>query len=407
MSARTSGSKAGPERPLRVLIAGGGTGGHVYPGLAVAEALRELRPHCDVRFAGTSSGLESLLVPRAGYRLYRLPASGFRGLGMGARLRFVVNFVLGVVRGLQLLMAWRPDVLLGTGGYVSAPALTAARLLGRPCALQEQNAIPGSANRLLARWSRRIYLGFAAAAEHFPGRDCQVTGNPVRAAFTARGERAAAGAAGEKATDPSLPPPAGQVSPPGRELRLLVFGGSRGARTLNRAACQAAARWRDRPELAIWLQTGPAERDEVAAAFADFPAGRVRVDAYLFDMPEALRWADLAVCRAGAMTLAELSALGKPAVLVPFPHATDDHQLKNGRDCEAAGAAVVLEDAACDGPALADAVAALAADRRKLETMGEAAAARGAPDAARRIAEDLIRLAGGNGAAAEETDHVP
>jgi UDP-N-acetylglucosamine--N-acetylmuramyl-(pentapeptide) pyrophosphoryl-undecaprenol N-acetylglucosamine transferase len=407
MSARTGGSEGRQERPLRVLIAGGGTGGHVYPGLAVAEALRELRPQCDVRFAGTSRGLEALLIPRAGYRLYRIPASGFRGLGPGARLRFLLNFLAGVVRGLQLLVTWRPDVLLGTGGYVSAPALAAARLLGRPCALQEQNAIPGSANRLLARWSRRIYLGFAAAAEHFPGRDCRVTGNPVRAAFTAQGEHPTASAAGDPAPGQNLPAPAGQVSPLDRELRLLIFGGSRGAHTLNRAACQAAPRWREQHELAVWLQTGPAERDEVAAAFADFPAGRARVDAYLFDMPGALRWADLAVCRAGAMTLAELSALGKPAVLVPFPHATDDHQLQNARDCEAAGAAVVLEDASCDGPALADAVATLGADRAKLAAMGKAAGTRSAPDAARRIAEDLIQLAGGNGAAAGGTNHVP
>jgi UDP-N-acetylglucosamine--N-acetylmuramyl-(pentapeptide) pyrophosphoryl-undecaprenol N-acetylglucosamine transferase len=373
---------------MRVLIAGGGTGGHVYPGLAVAEALKTLVANSEVRFAGTRRGLEFLLVPRAGFHLYLVPASGFRGMGPGARLRFVVNFVAGLLRSLWLLLAWRPRVVLGTGGYVSAPVLAAARLLRRPTALQEQNAIPGSANRLLARWAERIYLGVAVACEHFPGRDCLVTGNPVRAAFA--GEPTAPSQS--EVIPPRADPPAGE-----QEMRVLIFGGSSGAHTLNRAAQDAAGLWRDRPSLAIWIQTGPAEREAVAAAFTELPPHRVRVDAYLFDMPHALAWADLAVCRAGAMTLAELATLGKPAVLVPFPHATDDHQLKNARECAAAGAAVVLEDAACNGSSLAALVADLAADRQGLADMGLAAATRATPDAAERIARDLLRLGGCDG----------
>jgi UDP-N-acetylglucosamine:LPS N-acetylglucosamine transferase len=180
------------ETSLRLLIAGGGTGGHVYPGLAVAEALRDLAPRIDVRFAGTRRGLEAVLVPRAGYPLHVLPASGFRGLNFMARLLFLVNFTAGFLRSLWLIGRWRPGAVLGTGGYVSAPVLAAARVLRRPCALQEQNAIPGSANRLLARWVEMIYLGFAAAQDYFPGRACRVTGNPVRAAFADHGEDATA-----------------------------------------------------------------------------------------------------------------------------------------------------------------------------------------------------------------------
>lgn len=384
---------------LRVLIAGGGTGGHVYPGLAVAEALQQVAPWCEVRFAGTRRGLEFLLVPRAGFHLYLVPASGFRGMGPGARLRFVVNFVAGLLRSLRLLLSWKPNVILGTGGYVSAPVLAAGRLLRKPCALQEQNAIPGSANRLLGRWARRIYLGFSAASDHFQGRDCLVTGNPVREAFTG---------GAEPAMDPDPPPPGTESPTGGREMRLLVFGGSRGARTLNETVIAAAARWLREESLAVWIQTGPGSYEAVAEAFADFPGQRVRVDAYLFDMPAALAWADLAVCRAGAMTLAELAALGKPAVLVPFPHATDDHQLKNARACEEAGAAVVLEDAVCDGERLAALVRSLAADRPRLQAMGAAAAARSRPGAARRIACDLIRLGGGElPAAVQEAADVP
>jgi len=146
--------------PVRILITGGGTGGHVYPGLAIAEALLVAAPQADIRFAGTRKGIESRLVPAAGFKLYTVPASGLRGLGHKARLLFVLNFVAGVFLTLLVLLRWRPAVVLGTGGFVSAPVMTAARILAIPCALQEQNAIPGSTNRLVGRWSQRIYLGF-------------------------------------------------------------------------------------------------------------------------------------------------------------------------------------------------------------------------------------------------------
>lgn len=374
MSERGRGEAAG--RPLRLLIAGGGTGGHVYPGLAVAEAVRRLHPDAQVRFCGTRRGLEATVVPAAGWRLYTVPASGMRGLGPAARARFAANLVAGGAAALVLLLRWRPDVVLGTGGYASAPALLAARLLGVPVALQEQNAVPGSANRLLARRANRLYLGTAAAAARFPGRDCLVTGNPVRAAFRAA--------------------PAGPAGAPG-VLNVLMFGGSGGARTLNRAACALAGLWRGRDDVAFVVQTGPAGRDEVAAAFAGWAPERVRVTAYIDDMAAALAGADLAVCRAGAMTLAELAVAGRPAVLVPFPHATDDHQWHNAQDVAAGGAAVVLRDEACDGATLAALVSELGRDRPRLTAMARASAARARPDAARLIAVDLWRLAGRGG----------
>jgi UDP-N-acetylglucosamine--N-acetylmuramyl-(pentapeptide) pyrophosphoryl-undecaprenol N-acetylglucosamine transferase len=192
-------------------------------------------------------------------------------------------------------------------------------------------------------------------------------------------------------------------------LRVLIFGGSGGAHTLNEAMVGAATLWRQQPALAIWMQTGPKESQLVEAAYRDFPSGRARIDPYLFDMPSALSWADLAVCRAGAMTLAELAAMAKPAILVPFPHATDDHQLLNARECEAAGAAVVLTDEDCTGDSLAALVQSLAADRSRLQAMSQAAGARSQPDAAQRIAADLIAQAGGilPAAEAEEAQHVP
>lgn len=389
MAAARHGGQETARRGPRLVIAGGGTGGHVYPGLAVAEAVRAAAPEADIRFVGTRRGLEAALVPAAGWPFATVAASGFRGLGLAARARFVVNFARGWAGSLVRLLRWRPDVVLGTGGYVSAPVLAAARLLRCRLALQEQNAWPGSANRLLGRWAHRVYLGYPEAATAFPGRKCLVTGNPVRAAF--RSDRTAPGAATRSS----------------RSLRLLLFGGSRGARTLNRAAREAATLWRAREEWELVVQTGADEREAVAAAFAGWPPGRVRVEVYVDDMPAALAWADLAVCRAGAMTLAELAAAGKPAILVPFPHATDDHQRRNAEAVAAAGAAVVLADDACDGPRLAAAVAALADDPGRRGAMAAASAALARPGAAAAIAADLLALAGRRPARAEGEPRVP
>lgn len=362
----------------RILLTGGGTGGHVYPALAIAEAVQRLAPTSEVRYAGTATGIERRLAEAAGLRFHAVAASGMRGLGAAARVRFIVNFARGTASAYRMLGAWRPDVVLGTGGYVTGPVLMAARLRGIACALQEQNAVPGSANRLAARWARRIYLGEASARRWLPAARCELTGNPVRAAFL--------GEAGPA----SFPLPAPATTP---GLKVLIFGGSGGARTLNRAAMAAAPAWRERDDIALVIQTGRDAHAEVAAAYADAPPARVQVLPYIDTMPAVLRWADLVVGRAGAMTLAELAATGCPAILVPFPHATDNHQLRNAREREAAGAAVVLEDHLCDGPALQRGVADLAGDPARRRAMGEASAALARPQAASEIAAGILRLA--------------
>ncbi len=363
---------------VRVLITGGGTGGHVYPGLAVAEALQDLAPEVEVRFAGTTRGIESVLVPRAGYRLHTVPASGLRGLGHKARFLFVVNFIGGLLRSLALMVSWRPAVVLGTGGFVSAPVMSAARMAGVPCALQEQNAIPGSTNRLVGRWTRRIYLGFGAAAEFFKQGICRTTGNPVRQGFIE--------ATGAGATQGSELADFGQ---PGQ--RVLIFGGSGGARTLNNAVREAASELQNLKTAAFLIQTGKADAEAVAEVAA---AGHVRVTPYIDDMAAALLWADLVICRAGAMTLAELQVVGRPAVLVPYPHATDNHQFHNASDLEKAGAALVLADENCDGTALVKFLHELLEAPERLQTMAEAARNLGRPQAARDIALDLLEMAG-------------
>jgi UDP-N-acetylglucosamine--N-acetylmuramyl-(pentapeptide) pyrophosphoryl-undecaprenol N-acetylglucosamine transferase len=369
----------------RVLITGGGTGGHVYPGLAVAEALVEESPDLEVRFAGTSRGIESTLVPRAGYRLYRVPASGFRGMGIKARVLFLWNFLGGWLASLAILLRWRPDVVLGTGGYVSAPVMAAARTLGITCALQEQNAIPGSTNRLVGRWARRIYLGFGSASRYFAGDRCLETGNPVRGAFLDR--------------------PAGIGEPFAvKGKRILIFGGSRGAATLNAAVIAAAGAWRGRGDLDFTVQTGPGRAAEVEEAYRGVDPGRFRVLEFIDDMPSVLGGADLVVCRAGAMTLAELHCSGKPSILVPFPFATDDHQTMNAADCANQGAARLLPDDRCDGPTLTALVDELLADPATLDTMATAARRLARPDAARVIARDLLAMVEGKRPDPKEDD---
>jgi len=368
---------------MRILITGGGTGGHVYPGLAVAEALTTLDPTSEVLFVGTSEGLESTLVPRAGWRFITVPASGVRGLGWGARLTFLLNLLVGVGKSLGLLMRERPDVVLGTGGYVSVPVIVAARMMRRRIVIQEQNSVPGSTNKLAARWAEKIYLGFQEAAASFPGRATVATGNPVR-----RDVIEALTVGDQEPWDGSRP------------LRLLVFGGSRGARTLNEALVEAAPTWCGRDDVELHLQTGPEDHGRVALAYAPgFDAwrdtGRVlRVEPYIDDMPAALRWADLVISRAGAMTLAELAAAGRPAILVPFPHATDDHQARNARGVAAAGAAEVVPDDICSGEALTAMVDHLSGDPARLRDMAAASQRRARPDAAADIAIDLLRLGG-------------
>ncbi len=361
----------------RVLITGGGTGGHIYPGLAVAEAITRLAPQVEIRFAGTSRGLEADLVPQAGYPLLILPASGFRGLGFRARISFLVNTARGVLKALGIFIRWRPDLVLGTGGYVCVPAIVAARLLGIPCCLQEQNAVPGSANRFLGRWMKRVYLGFSSARKYFRAEVCRDTGNPVRRSVVESFKGSAA---------PELQA--------GNRRRVLIFGGSRGARTLNRTVMAAAAVWSERTDLEFLAQTGPEAWEEVQAGCRE--ATNIKVISYIQDMASELARADLVICRAGAMTLAEIQCAGRPAILVPYPYATDNHQLHNAEDCATAGAAVVLEDKDCNASNLVPLVDELLQDELRLSRMGTAARAFARPDAAEEIAGDLLALSGWN-----------
>lgn len=366
----------------RVLFAGGGTGGHVYPALAIAEAVRRLEPEAAIRFVGGRRGIEGRLVPAHGFRLHRYPAAGMRGLGLLGAVRFAVSFGVAAILSLALVLRWRPQLVVATGGYASAAPAVVAAFLGVPLWLQEQNSAPGSTNRILARFAERAYVAFAPARQALAAAgSLHDAPNPVR-----RDIRDAAGAAPTDADyerfglRPGVP-------------TLLVFGGSRGAATLNRAVAAAWPRLRDETAWQVLLQTGEQDLESTRAVVnrAQDDTLRARVLSYIDDMAAAYRVADLVVGRAGALTLAELTTVGKPALLVPFPHATDDHQRHNARVLADAGAARWVDDAELDGDRLFDEIRALTAEDDTLDAMAAAARAwAGAVDGADIIARDAM-----------------
>jgi len=315
----------------RIVVAGGGTGGHVYPGLAIADELRRRGPDREVLFVGTAAGLESKLVPARGYRLETVRASGLVGKGLGAKLAGLGRLPLGILESGRILGRFRPRLVVGVGGYASGPVLLAAIARRIPTLIHEQNRWPGVTNRALARWVDRIAVTFDGTYGAL-GQRGVVTGNPVGAGF---------------ARIPEWKP-----SPGNR--RLLVFGGSRGARALNDAMIAALPRLAAAEGIAVHHQTGPADHDRVARAYAAAGLADAQVEPYIDAMPEALEAADLVVCRAGASTLAELAAAGRAAILVPFPFAAHDHQRQNARGFVEAGAARLLEQANLTGETLVE-----------------------------------------------------
>ena len=350
------------------MLAGGGTGGHVFPAIAVAREIRARRPGDGLLFVGTRRGLEAELAPREGFEIAFVSASGFVGKGFSAKVRALAALAAGVGQAWRLLRRRRARAVLGVGGYASLPVLVAARLAGVPAMIHEQNSVPGVANRIAHRLARRTATGFESAARRLGG-GAVWTGNPVRPEFFRIPALSAAGV--------------------GR--RLLVFGGSQGAHVLNRALVDAAPRLMA-AGVALTAQTGPREYGEVSGALADWP--EARVEPFFPRLWDELERADLVVARAGALTIAELAAAGRPALLVPFAAATHGHQVENARELASAGAAVVIPERELTGVALVDRVVALMADPAELERMGKAARLRAHPCATAEIVDMLFALDG-------------
>ena len=368
-------------KALSVVIAGGGTGGHLYPGIAVAREVLRREPGARVSFAGTARGIEARVVPGEGFELDLIRSAGIKGKSMTVRLRGALLVPAGLIDAWRLISRRRPDVVIGVGGYSSGPVVLAAALRRIPTLVLEQNAVPGLTNRLLARVVRAAAVTYNETLGYFGGRGF-VTGNPVRSEFfqTSNFERRTS---------------------TGAARRVLILGGSQGAHAINMAMVAAAPRLvRSLPGLEVVHQTG---QKDLAAVREEYRRGGVpaRAEPFFDAVAGEMNAADLVISRAGATTLAELAAAGRPAVLVPFPAATDDHQRKNAKVLADAGAAVLLDERDLTPDRLGEAAGSILADEARRRAMGDAMGTFARPDAAARIVDRVFRLAGRvNGAAA-------
>lgn len=355
---------------MRLLIAGGGTGGHLFPALAAARAFKEEHPQGSVLFVGTRHGIEARIIPTTEFPIRFITTRGIRGTGMFNTLLGACELPLAVLQSLSIVREFNPHVVLGVGGYASGPTLAAAVIKRIPTAIQEQNSVMGTTNRVLSRFVDRIFISWENTEPAPPPEKTVLAGNPVRADLLDRGENAK----------------------DSEQLHVLIFGGSRGARSINLSLAQnvdVLTPLADR--IKILHQTGAEAANEMRDAYRS--AGiDAEVREFIDRMGPAYRWADLVVCRSGASSLAEITALGKPAILIPYPYAIGDHQARNARVLESEGAARVIADERLKNGALVKEIIEMLDNREVLDHMAKKCRTLGRPDAARVIARELLKM---------------
>ena len=360
---------------MRVIIAGGGTGGHLFPGVAIAEEIKARDPSSEVLFVGTQRGIEARVLPKLGLPLELIDASGLKTVGIAGALRGLAKVPRAILQSRRIVRQFRPDAVIGVGGYASGPLVLAAWMARIPTAILEQNSIPGLANKILGKFVRAVFLAFDETRRFFAPRRVVMSGNPIRRALRDKLLAAAPAAA------------------PGGTLRVFCFGGSLGAKAVNALMVDAAAALAARGvSLELVHQTGA---DERVATEERYRAAGVAADVrdFIDDMASEYQRADLVIARAGATTVAELAAVGRPAILIPYPFAADNHQERNAAALADAGAALVFRQSELDGETLASAIEGLVKDREKLGRMREAMRALARPDAAAEIAGWLEKQA--------------
>jgi UDP-N-acetylglucosamine--N-acetylmuramyl-(pentapeptide) pyrophosphoryl-undecaprenol N-acetylglucosamine transferase len=357
---------------MKWIIAGGGTGGHLFPGIALAEEIKTRHKDNTVLFVGTSRGLEATVVPREGFRLELIDVIGLKGKGVGGIVKGMVRLPRAFVQAWRILSRETPDIVIGVGGYASGPLVLVASLRGIHTAIQEQNALPGFTNKVLSRFVDAVFVAFDEAKAFFPARKLHKLGNPIRRALL----------------DNYL-----NSKIPSTRFTLLITGGSQGAHRLNERVLEAMQLLGPlAKEIAIIHQTGTADRETVERRYREMGLEAEVLD-FIRDMPRAYLRADLLVCRAGAATLAEITVARKAAILVPFPYATDNHQEVNARSLVEAGAALMFRESELDGPKLATAIKELHDDPARRQKMERASGLLGRPEAAREIADVCVELA--------------
>jgi len=356
---------------VRMLIAGGGTGGHLFPGIALAEEVITRHPKNEVMFVGTRRGLEARVVPECGYRLELITARGLKGVGPVRMLLGLIALPLAFFESWRILMRYRPDVVVGVGGYASGPVVLAAKLQGVPTAVQEQNAFPGLTNRILGRFVRIVFVAFDESRRYFPASKVQLIGNPIRRMLLDNYLRS------HRAHD---------------KFTVLVFGGSQGARGINDRVLEALDHLRElKDELHFIHQTGKKDLELVQSGYArrGFSA---EVIEFIADMSSAYAKAELVICRAGAATLAELTVCKKASILIPFPAAADNHQEVNAQAMVAAGAALMFRESELTGERLANEIRSLKANPEALRKMERQAGLLGRPEASKELADVCVQM---------------
>lgn len=364
---------------MRLLIAGGGTGGHLFPGMAVAEEFLARDPSNEVLFVGTEHGIEARAVPAAGYRIELITAAGIRGKGLFSQLKGAAMMLYGYALSRKILKSFQPDMVLGVGGYASLPMVLAAKGMQTPPYIHEQNAIPGMTNKLLARFADQVFITLEESAKFFPKEKTLLTGNPLR--------RQILNMVGRQ--DPSSIPP---LAKGGFEVfRLFVFGGSQGAHAINTAMIAALPHLADLSgRLEICHQTGEKDCAEVRAAYgkSGIPS---TVQPFISDMAAEYHTADLIICRAGATTIAEVTACGKACLFIPFPHAVDDHQRRNAEALLKKQACFMLLERELSHERLAAMIRELINNPETLRKTGEAAFSLARLDAAKIIVDEMMK----------------
>jgi len=358
---------------VRVVIAGGGTGGHLFPGIAIAEEILARGNTHRIIFIGTKKGIEHRILRQLGYELQEIDIEGVKGRGLKALIKVTYQIPHSMWQSRQILKRFCPDAVIGVGGYASGPAVVTARIMGIPTAIAEQNAVPGITNRILSKFANLIFVTYAETKDWFPQSKVIVSGNPIRKVFAAW--RA-------------------QAQEEKQYRQLLIFGGSQGAEAINKnviAMMPQLQKMKDK--LRVLHQTGDREVETVRRAYEQFGLD-AQVTPFIVNMADAYAAADLIICRAGATSLAEITAAGKAAILIPYPWAANDHQTKNAEALASAGAAVIINEHELNGQKLFGVIDDLLANKQKLRQMEEASAKLGNIKAAAKIVDACMGLAG-------------
>jgi UDP-N-acetylglucosamine--N-acetylmuramyl-(pentapeptide) pyrophosphoryl-undecaprenol N-acetylglucosamine transferase len=361
---------------MKIVVSGGGTGGHIYPALAFINEVKKHQNDVDFLYIGTEKGLESKIVRQAGIPFQSIDISGFKRKISLENVKTVIRFLKGVWKCKQILKAYQPDVVLGTGGYVCGPVVFAASQLGIPTVIHEQNSIPGLTNKFLSRYVQKVAVCFEEAKAYFPAEKVVLTGNPRASEVF--------GKDGTKAKK--------ELGLNEQKKTVLIVGGSRGARPINDAFLEVLKEAETKPYQFLYV-TGEIHYDKVMKAVNDVGnPSNVVIRPFIHNMPEVLAGMDLIVARAGATTLAEITALGIPSILIPSPYVTNNHQEKNARALSAKGAALVRLESELSGEQLLHDIDEILLNEQKLAKMKEASLKLGIPDAAERLYHVMMEL---------------